>query len=196
MNLSKHKLSEAEESILSKGPGYATVPKIDPIDFAAPIEAALGISKASDQEKETVRIKICEAIRRAKRPSANITKDEREAWTKLKKNKSIQIVQADKGNATVILDAKDYDAKVHALLDDQKSYSLLKKDPTKSTERKFLDVIRDLKKKKKIVRVSTKKFVRPKDRANRRFFTVALSYTRRGSHWDRLSLLVGLQLTD
>ena len=71
-------------------------------------------------------------------------------WTKLKKNKSIQIVQADKGNATVILDAKDYDAKVHALLDDQKSYRLLKKDPTKSTERKFLDVIRDLKKKKKI----------------------------------------------
>ena len=64
--------------------------------------AVLGRSKASDQAKETARIKICEAIRRAKRPPSNVTKDEREAWKELKKNKTIQILQADKGNATVV----------------------------------------------------------------------------------------------
>ena len=150
MNLSKHKLSEAEKSILSKGPRYAKTTKIDTVVFAAPVECALGRSKASNQAKETARIKICEAIRRAKRPPSNVTKDEREAWKELKENKTIQILQADKGNATVVLDALEYDAKVNELLDDRTSYDRFKKDPTRATERKFLDVIRDLKKGKKI----------------------------------------------
>ena len=124
MNLSRHKLSGAEESILSKGYGYVTTPKIDSIDFAAPVEAALHRSKDSDQAKETARIKICAAIRRAKRPSFNVGKDKRKAWKELKKHKSIQIEQADKGNATVILDADDYNEKAHELLGMQQSYIL------------------------------------------------------------------------
>ena len=41
VNLSDRKFSEAEESILSKGPRYATTPKIRAIDIAAPMEATL-----------------------------------------------------------------------------------------------------------------------------------------------------------
>ena len=146
------------------------------------------------QAKETACIKICKVIRRAKRPSSNVTKDEREAWKKLKKNKALQISQADKGNATIVLDAADYDAKVHELLDDCTFYDRLKKDPTRATDRKFLDVIRDLKKGRKFLTVSTKKFVRRKYQANRPFFMDALSCTRRESHWDRSLLPAGRQL--
>ena len=41
VNLSNHKLSTTEEAVLAKGPKYAVTPKINPIDIAAPIEAAL-----------------------------------------------------------------------------------------------------------------------------------------------------------
>ena len=59
-------------------------------------------------------------------------------------DKDIQILQADKGNATVVLDADDYESKAHDLLDDTTSYQVLKKDPTQATERKLLTRLRDL----------------------------------------------------
>ena len=68
VNLSSRQLSAEEESVLAKGPKYAIVPTLNSIDFAAPIESALQSSNAPDQEKEIARIKICEAIRRAKNP--------------------------------------------------------------------------------------------------------------------------------
>ena len=41
VNLSNHKLSTTEKAVLAKGPKFAVTPKINPIDIAAPIEAAL-----------------------------------------------------------------------------------------------------------------------------------------------------------
>ena len=43
---------------------------------------------------------------------------------------SAQILHADRGNATVVLNAADYDRKAHDLLDDDNSYAVLTKDPT------------------------------------------------------------------
>ena len=150
VNLSERKLTEAEESILAKGPKFATTPRIDPIDFAAPIEAAIHWSKAPEQAKETARIKICEAIRKAKRPKNNIRKDEYEAWKNLKNDTSIKILQADKGNATVVMNAEEYDKKAHDLLDDREAYAIMKKDATQATERNLLSMLRSLKKEGKI----------------------------------------------
>ena len=48
------------------------------------------------------------------------------------------------------MNTKDYYEKVHALLDEEDSYSVLKKDPTKATERKLLSILEDLHKEKKI----------------------------------------------
>ena len=93
-------------------------PKINPIDIAAPIEAALQLSSATDQDKELARVKICEAVRKGEKPANNITAEEREALQKLKKNSDIQILHADKGSATVVLNAANYERKVHDLLDD------------------------------------------------------------------------------
>ena len=52
LNLSNHKLSTTEEAVLAKGPKYAVTPKTNPIDIAAPIEAALQLSSATDQDEE------------------------------------------------------------------------------------------------------------------------------------------------
>ena len=80
----------------------------------------------------------------------NITAEQRKAFQELRKNSDIQILHADKGNATVVLNAADYDRKVHDLLDDDKSYAILTKDPTRSTEKAFLSLLRNLRKEGKI----------------------------------------------
>ena len=81
--------------------------------------------------------RICEAIG-AKRPTTNFSEEDRKAVSQLRGDKDIQVLQADKGNAIVILNATDYDRKVHALLDYRASYAVLKKDPIRATERNLL----------------------------------------------------------
>ena len=68
----------------------------------------------------------------------------------LQSDKEIKIIQADKGNATVVLDSTEYDKKVQELLGDKTSYSILKDDHTRTTERKLLNLLRDLHKNKQI----------------------------------------------
>ena len=47
------------------------------------------------------------------------------------------ILPADKGNATVVMERKDYDRKVRGLLDDTSTYYKLPKDPTPTQESKI-----------------------------------------------------------
>ena len=63
-------------------------------------------------------VKICKAVRKAKKPANNITAEERKAFQELKKNSDIQILHADKGNATVVLNAAHYDREAHDRLND------------------------------------------------------------------------------
>ena len=119
MNLSDRKFSDAEESILSKGPRYATTPKIRTIDIVAPMEAALRFSVAPDEVKDLLRIKMSEAVRKARRPTNNISPAERQACKELKQYDDIKILLADKGKATAIMNTADYDRKVHDLLESQ-----------------------------------------------------------------------------
>ena len=79
---------------------------MNPIDFAAPVESALQHSGAPDQAKEAACIKICEAIRKAARPPLDVSKEEKKGWKELKGDRTITILQADKGNATVVLNRR------------------------------------------------------------------------------------------
>ena len=56
------------------------------------------------------------------------------------------ILPADKGRCTVVMDEKEYHAKVDSLLTDRKFYKVLDKDPTSSTERKMNAALLGLKK--------------------------------------------------
>ena len=150
VNLSDHQLTEEETSVLEKGPKFAITPRVNRTDIIAPIEAALQISLASDQAKELARIRICEALRKTWKPRNNFTAAERKAKRDLKENKDIRVLNVDKGNAMVVMNAKDYKGKANTLLEDRSSYSVLRKDPTRKTERSLLRMLRKLRKEEKI----------------------------------------------
>ena len=69
----------------------------------------------------------------------------KDAVRNLRTDKSIHILKADKGNATVVLDRIEYDNKILALLNTP-TYRELKSDPTAKIERKVCSKLSDLKK--------------------------------------------------
>ena len=125
-------------------------------DYGYETLRALRFSDASEEIKELSRIKVSEATRKAKRPDDNISVAERRAYKELRKCDDIKILQADK--ATVVMNAEDYNRKVHDLLDDRKCYDIFRKDPTKTTERKLLKLLKDLKKSQMITEAFYERF--------------------------------------
>jgi len=79
-----------------------------------------------------------------------VSKQERQALYKLTKQDSIEILPADKGRATVIMDKADYESKVKAMLDDEKTYVRLDRDPTPSYKKKLVSVLSRVKDEGKI----------------------------------------------
>ena len=86
--------------------------------------------KLEPHNAEELRAEIRGALRNAKEPKRNITKQEVQALAELKKDQSRVILTADKGVAIVILDKEDYIRKARSLLEDQGTYRSLKSDPT------------------------------------------------------------------
>ncbi len=74
-----------------------------------------------------------------------MSKNQKDAVRNLRTDKSIHILKADKGNATVILNRTDYDKKILALLNTP-TYKELKRDPTASIERKICSKLSELRK--------------------------------------------------
>ena len=68
--------------------------------------------------------------------SSNMTRRESMALKSLKNNRHVRILQADKGNCTVVLNESTYKEKIASLLD-ASVYEILHKDPTAQIERKI-----------------------------------------------------------
>ena len=83
-------------------------------------------------------------LARARPPPANIPPFEIKALNNLHKDKSRLIITADKGNYPVVMDRADYNNKVQNLVKDSKTYKVLKRDPTKKTERELNYMLLDL----------------------------------------------------
>ena len=64
------------------------------------------------------------------------------ALSSLRKDDSIVILPADKGNATVVMDREDYRQKAHEILDDR--YQVCKKDPRAKLERRIHEQLKTL----------------------------------------------------
>ena len=77
---------------------------------------------------------------------SNLTKDEQQALKRLKNDKEIVILPADKGRVTVVMDKTDYYDKMDALVNDKQTYELLKRDPTPALQRKLNNKLLTLKK--------------------------------------------------
>ena len=143
MNLSTHQLTSGEKSILEKGFNFALGPrKVPNIEVIAAIEPTL--RDEEDQVRaERARAAIAGILRNAKPPRPNITREERQALTDLRKNDDIKIVQADKGNVTVVMNASDYEKKAEDILG-AAPFVVLPSDPTVRNERKVNATLKNL----------------------------------------------------
>ena len=132
VNLTNKTLTKDQESVLELGLNFAPAPtKLPILDTIAGVELGayrLGMDEASD-----LRGKVCGMLKKAKLPADNLKKDQRKALKELRVMKDVAILPADKGNATVLLDMDDYDAKLTQMLSTG-SNGKLDKDPTQVQE--------------------------------------------------------------
>ena len=112
-NLSSRSLTNAQESLLKKGNKFAIAPsKIPVLDIISGVE--LGLSQVNFANKcsiNSARSKVVEILKRAKPPKPNLSKAEKRAMEELKQYDDIVILNADKGNNTIVMDKLEYDKK-------------------------------------------------------------------------------------
>ena len=101
--------------------------------IVASVEAAIGRANASESVTAKARMNVIGAISRARLPPKNITSQEAQALRDLAKDEDILVLPADKGKATVVM----VRAVVGQILNDEKTYQLLKRYPTVFLERKM-----------------------------------------------------------
>ncbi|XP_067653133.1 uncharacterized protein [Haliotis asinina] len=99
INLSSKPLTPSQTSLLAKGLKYVPVAaKINTDAFIASIESGLQ-QLAPNGNVDYLRHQIIDTIKQAPKPRPNLTHQERQSITELKKDDSITITEADKGKA-------------------------------------------------------------------------------------------------
>jgi hypothetical protein len=88
------------------------------------------VSRLPKDTTELIRQESAAMLRRSKPPKSNISRAEMKALKELRKRDDIQILKADKGNYTVIMDKQVYTEKMNCLLHTNTNRKL-KNDPTK-----------------------------------------------------------------
>ena len=144
INMSARRLTPVEEDVLALGLNFAVVLRVLPKEeFVQRLEPKL--YHMTNDAASNIRVQITEVLRLATLPASNLTKNKKDALRNLRADKSIHILKADKGNATVILDRLEYDNKILALLNTS-TYKELKRDPTANIERKICSKLSGFKK--------------------------------------------------
>ncbi|XP_028412199.1 uncharacterized protein LOC114535023 [Dendronephthya gigantea] len=144
VNQSARKLMPVEEEVLALGLNFAVVPhKIPKEEIVQHLEPKL--NHLRDDIASNIRVKVTEVLRRTTLPKSNLSKEQKDAVRNLRADKSIHILKADKGNATVLLNRAEYESKIHALLETP-TYKELKRDPTANIERKVCSKLSELRK--------------------------------------------------
>lgn len=146
-NISNTQLNDAEIKLLSKGLNFGVTPKSIPNkDFIASIEMAS--SHLPENEAHMLCSHSAAILKAAKPPKSNISKEEQQAMETLndKIKKDILILNADKGNCTVVMDKSQYDEKVKDLLHTD-AYKPINQDPTIKIENKLQRLWRTMKNK-------------------------------------------------
>ena len=124
--MSSKALDQATERTLAKCFNFAITASQIPIEnIICEIEKA--ITHLEPNTAKTLRQETSAILRKAKPPKKNISREEIQALHNLRKDKSIIVLSADKGNATVVLE--DYNQKMLDLLNNP-SYKAIATDPT------------------------------------------------------------------
>ena len=93
-----------------------------------------------------LRKEIIDELREAKQPKSNLTKEEWTAIKKLKDDKDIIILPADKGKCLVVMNKKEYIQKMETKLSDETTYTKIDNDPTNDIKQllsQHLNLVRD-----------------------------------------------------
>ena len=73
---------------------------------------------------------MASTLQSASLADCNVTKDEFHSLKRPTNDKDIVILPEDKGRVTVVMDERDYTAKIESLVNEKQAYELLKRDPT------------------------------------------------------------------
>ena len=144
-NYSDRPFDKIEEEVLPLGLNFSLFCSSLPIhDIIAKTEAvARSINSPRAQELRS-RVKWC--LKHAKPPQPNITRQQRTAILRLKREDSIKILPAEKGKSTVIINTTEYDSKMKKLLMEN-TYEELRKNPTCKIEREFNNSMKNVEEK-------------------------------------------------
>ncbi|KAL9964643.1 hypothetical protein ACROYT_G028317 [Oculina patagonica] len=135
INLSSRTLNDAEIALLQKGLNFAVTPANVPAkEIIASDKSA--IRQLNAEQADTVRRTVNSILQQAEPPEPNITEEMRDALKSLKEDESIMVLPADKGRASVVMDADTYRTKMSTLIENG-PYQLLNKDPTDRLTRKL-----------------------------------------------------------
>ena len=141
VNLSKYPLSDVAITALSKGNNFSVAPtKIPTEEIINQVESSIRV--LSQAEAEEIRSETCRILRKAKPLKSNITRNERQELKKLKENKEVIVISADKGNATVVMNTDEYEEKIKEILKPE-TYSVKARDPTNTVERKTINLLKE-----------------------------------------------------
>ena len=142
-NLSKESLTQAQISVLAKGPNFSIAPyNIPNLDYITVVESMCG--KLKEEDTMALRTDINALLRKAKIPKPNLTKGERIGLTQLKKDHDMVVLTADKGVAMVVMDKQDYVNKAEALLA-QLACKTIPGDPTNKIKAQLITKLRRIK---------------------------------------------------
>jgi hypothetical protein len=145
-NFSERVLTENEKSVLNKGLKFGIKSKVDVYEILCNFEIlAQKLNKidivetnadsdlklnAKDDFNTKMKEEMLGYIKACKRAEDSLTSAELNLLTSLSKDKSLVISKADKGDAVVIQNRKDYDDKMLKLLSDKSKFKELDLDPT------------------------------------------------------------------
>ena len=150
-NLSQYQLTDSQTQVLARGLNFAVTPTSIPVeDYVVATEQATWSIPQS--QRDELRAEISGILKNAKVPKSNLCAEEKNALQTLRQEKSIKILAADKGRATVVMDTSNYEDKMKAMLADRDTYTKLKSDPTKKFKQELIKMLNKLEKEKKITK--------------------------------------------
>ncbi|XP_049267759.1 uncharacterized protein LOC119378700 [Rhipicephalus sanguineus] len=142
-NLSSHHLDAAELHLLSRGLNFNTGTTPSMRKMVCSVEEAVRqVEPALQSEARTRAIGALSKLRNARTSSMSLL--DKEAMKRLQNNKSIVILPADKGNATVVMNRDDYVSKMTEHLQDETTYSKIDRDPTRKIESELQKLLTDV----------------------------------------------------
>ena len=145
INLSQDELTQNQESLLNLGPKFVPAPtKVPVMDIITTTEVQASNLDYNNKNTvaQTLRQDVMKALKTAKPPKNNLTKEQRQALKELKSNDTNAIYPFDKGSGLVLIPKEQAIEKLREQIGDSR---IVEKDPTDAFARKIQAEVRKVK---------------------------------------------------